>query len=314
MTARPGPDVATAPPRAAGHGWRAVSIVLVGAFMALLDTTIVNVALPSIRTGLHAPAQSLEWIVAGYALAYGLALVPAGRAGDRFGHKPLFLLGLTIFTLASVACGVASTRPRSSSPGWCRGSGPGSSTRPSPPPSSCPLPGRSARAFGVLGAIIGVSTALGPLLGGLIIAAPAPAMAGAGYSWSTCSSAWSRCRWRPGGCPASPAYPARFRSRRPRPAHRGLLLLLVPLVEGQPDGWPPGRWACSAAAAWPPPAGRLGGPCGPAWPRPAAQARVAEADLVLRRRHLRDASTSAASPASSSPCPSCGRKDSGTAR
>ncbi len=60
MTARPGPDVATAPPAPAGHGWRAVSIVLVGAFMALLDTTIVNVALPSIRTGLHAPAQSLE--------------------------------------------------------------------------------------------------------------------------------------------------------------------------------------------------------------------------------------------------------------
>jgi MFS family permease len=72
--------------------------VLVGAFMALLDTTIVNVALPSIRTGLHASPASLEWIVSGYALAYGLALVPGGRAGDRFGHKRLFLIGLTIFT------------------------------------------------------------------------------------------------------------------------------------------------------------------------------------------------------------------------
>ena len=54
--------------------------MLIGAFMALLDTTIVNVALPSIRTGLHASSASLEWIVAGYALAYGLALVPAGPA------------------------------------------------------------------------------------------------------------------------------------------------------------------------------------------------------------------------------------------
>src|SRR5271170_5407615 len=94
-------------PAADGHGWRAVSIVLVGAFMALLDTTIVNVALPSIRAGLHATPASLEWIVAGYALAYGLALVPGGRAGDRFGHKPLFLTGLTVLVLASVACGIA---------------------------------------------------------------------------------------------------------------------------------------------------------------------------------------------------------------
>ncbi|MGH3296835.1 MAG: MFS transporter, partial [Trebonia sp.] len=76
-----------------GHGWRAVAVVLTGAFMALLDTTIVTVALPAIGTGLHASAASLEWVVSGYALAYGLALVPAGRAGDRFGHKPLFLVG-----------------------------------------------------------------------------------------------------------------------------------------------------------------------------------------------------------------------------
>jgi hypothetical protein len=82
-------------------------VVLVGAFMALLDTTIVTVALPTIRTGLHASPATLEWVVSAYALAYGLTLVPAGRAGDRFGHKPLFLIGLTIFTLASAACGLA---------------------------------------------------------------------------------------------------------------------------------------------------------------------------------------------------------------
>src|SRR6202167_985501 len=103
-SAQPAVQAAEAP---AGHGWRAVSIVLVGAFMALLDTTIVNVALPTIRSGLHASSASLEWVVSGYALAYGLALVPAGRAGDRFGHKRLFLIGLTIFTLASVACGLS---------------------------------------------------------------------------------------------------------------------------------------------------------------------------------------------------------------
>ena len=101
-TAQPSPG-----PAPARRGWGAVSIVLVGAFMALLDVTIVNVALPTIRSGLHASPASLEWIVSGYALAYGLALVPGGRAGDRFGAKRLFLTGLTIFTLASVGCGIA---------------------------------------------------------------------------------------------------------------------------------------------------------------------------------------------------------------
>jgi len=67
-TAKPTVQAAETP---AGNGWRAVSIVLVGAFMALLDTTIVNVALPTIRSGLHASPASLEWVVSGYALAYG---------------------------------------------------------------------------------------------------------------------------------------------------------------------------------------------------------------------------------------------------
>src|SRR5580692_6592148 len=93
-----------------GQAWRPVAVVLVGAFMALLDTTIVTVALPTIRTGLHASPAALEWVVSAYALAYGLTLIPAGRAGDRFGHKPLFLIGLTIFTLASAACGLAQSQ------------------------------------------------------------------------------------------------------------------------------------------------------------------------------------------------------------
>jgi MFS family permease len=92
---------------ARGGNWRILAVVLVGAFMALLDTTIVNVALPSIAHGAHASSDALEWVVSGYALTFGLALVPAGRLGDRFGYKQIFVSGLVLFTLASVACGVA---------------------------------------------------------------------------------------------------------------------------------------------------------------------------------------------------------------
>jgi EmrB/QacA subfamily drug resistance transporter len=236
---------------AEGHGWRAVSIVLVGAFMALLDTTIVNVALPSIRTGLHASPASLEWIVSGYALAYGLALVPGGRAGDRFGHKTTFLLGLTIFTLASVACGISQTQGQIVAARIVQGLGAGLFF----PAISATIqhaftgPARS-KAFGVLGAVIGVSTAMGPLLGGVIIA-----VAGAqdGWRWVFLVNlfigavAIPMAAWR---LPRSAT-----RSRRGfDPVGLGLLtasllLLLVPLVEGQQDGWPAWTWICFGCCA-----------------------------------------------------------------
>jgi MFS family permease len=87
--------------------WQILAVVRTGSFMAVLETTIVNVALPSIQQGAHASSGALEWVVSGYALTFGLALVPAGRLGDRYGYKRLFLIGLSLFTLASVACGVS---------------------------------------------------------------------------------------------------------------------------------------------------------------------------------------------------------------
>ena len=75
--------------------------------MSLLDATIVNVALPTIRTSLDASEATLSWIISGYALAFGLALIPAGRLGDRYGHKWVFFSGLALFTVASLACGLA---------------------------------------------------------------------------------------------------------------------------------------------------------------------------------------------------------------
>jgi EmrB/QacA subfamily drug resistance transporter len=234
-----------------GHGWEAVSIVLVGAFMALLDTTIVNVALPSIRTGLHASASSLEWIVSGYALAYGLALVPGGRAGDRFGHKTTFLVGLTIFTLASVGCGISQTQGQIVAARIVQGLGAGLFFPAISATIQHAFTGAArSKAFGVLGAVIGVSTAMGPLLGGVIIAT---AGARDGWRWVFLVNLFI-------GVVAIPMAAWRL----PRAATRtkrgfdpvglglltaGLLLLLVPLVEGQQDGWPAWTWVCFGCCA-----------------------------------------------------------------
>src|SRR5881409_3900734 len=87
--------------------WGALAVCLVAGFMTLLDVSIVNVAIPSIATGLHAGESSLQWIVSGYALTFGLLLVPAGRIGDARGRRPAFMFGLALFTLASVVCGLA---------------------------------------------------------------------------------------------------------------------------------------------------------------------------------------------------------------
>ena len=89
--------------------WMALAVVLAAGFMTLLDVSIVNVALPSIERGLHAQQNALQWIVAGYALALGLLLVPAGRFGDAHGRRPVFMVGVALFVVASAACALAQT-------------------------------------------------------------------------------------------------------------------------------------------------------------------------------------------------------------
>src|SRR5256885_4564892 len=87
--------------------WLALIIVCLGYLMIVLDVTIVGVALPSIREDLGFSESSLAWVANAYLLTFGGFLLLAGRLGDLFGHRRLFLIGITLFTLASLGCGLA---------------------------------------------------------------------------------------------------------------------------------------------------------------------------------------------------------------
>ncbi|HCX85444.1 MAG TPA: MFS transporter, partial [Micrococcales bacterium] len=139
--------------------------------MTLLDVTIVNVALPSIEHSLSAGANELQWILAGYTLAFGLALVPAGRLGDVYGRRTLFLVGLAGFVLASAACGLVTSGVALAAVRFVQGIAAGVLN-----PQVIAFiqdlfsGAERGRAFGMFGATVGVSTAIGPLAGGALLA------------------------------------------------------------------------------------------------------------------------------------------------
>src|SRR5215475_15243318 len=90
--------------------WLALYVLCLGVLMIVLDTTIVNVALPSIRADLGFSDAALSWVVNAYMLTFGGFLLLGGRLGDLFGHRRLFLIGTTFFTLTSLGCGLATSQ------------------------------------------------------------------------------------------------------------------------------------------------------------------------------------------------------------
>ena len=87
--------------------WIAMAVLLIASFMNLIDVTIVNVALPSMQTAFNATSSQIEWVVAAYILVFALCLLPAGRLGDIFGRRAMFIAGVTVFTIGSALCGFA---------------------------------------------------------------------------------------------------------------------------------------------------------------------------------------------------------------
>src|SRR5438270_11625413 len=96
-----------AEPRTRTNPWVVLLVLCMGFFMILLDTTIVNIAIPSIIDALKASLDHILWVLNAYILVYAVLLISAGRLGDIYGQRMLFAVGLTIFTLASAACGLA---------------------------------------------------------------------------------------------------------------------------------------------------------------------------------------------------------------
>lgn len=150
--------------------WVTLLVLCLGLFMNLLDTTIVYVATPSMLTSLHASLDQVLWVFNGFLLAFAVLLIPAGRLGDLFGPKRLFLIGLALFTAASAACGFSTDASQLVAARVVQGAG-GALLTPQMLPfiSALFAPDRRGAAFGLNGAIIGLATVAGPVLGGLIV-------------------------------------------------------------------------------------------------------------------------------------------------
>jgi EmrB/QacA subfamily drug resistance transporter len=237
-------DTATPGQVADPRRWKALAVVLIASFMILLDISIVNVAIPSVQRDLGATFAEIQWVLAGYQLAYAVVLITGGRLGDIFGRKRLFIIGVSGFTLASLICGLAPSPVTLIAARVFQGLMAAlmypqvlSVIQVSFPPRE-----RGA-AFGVFGAVIGVATISGPLVGGLLIQADI-------HLGST------DLLWRPiflvnlpigiGAVVAALIY---LRESKAPSAPRldipgvvlvtiGLFLIAFPLVEGRDAGWP----------------------------------------------------------------------------
>jgi EmrB/QacA subfamily drug resistance transporter len=150
--------------------WLALYVLCLGDLMIVLDTTIVNVALPSIRADLGFSQASLAWVVNAYVLTFGGFLLLGGRLGDLFGHRRLFLTGLVVFTLASLACGLSTAQGMLVAARAVQGIGGAvvSAVALSLIMTLFEEPGERTRAMGFFGFVMAAGGSIGVLLGGVL--------------------------------------------------------------------------------------------------------------------------------------------------
>ena len=227
----------------AGH-WAPLPVVLAGTFMVVLDFFVVNVALPSMQSDLHASDGAIEWVVAGYALTSAVLLITAGRLGDQFGRRKVFSLGLALFTLASLVCGVAGSAEMLVAARLLQGAAAAILM-----PNVLSIIGVAytgsdrARALTAYGLVMGLAAVGGQLIGGVLVQADIAAL-----GWRTCFLINV-----PIGLAALALAPRVVPESRNEHASRldvtgtllvtaGLTAVVLPLVEGRQHGWPAWTW------------------------------------------------------------------------
>src|SRR5438132_6919104 len=160
----------TQPAQPTGSRWLSLMVLCAGFLMIVVDMTIVNVALPSIRRDLGFSQAGLAWVVNAYLIAYGGLLLLGGRLGDLIGRKRIFLLGLGVFTVASVVCGLSFSQPMLIAARFVQGIGGAVSSAVilGMVVTMFPEPGERARAIGIFSFVASAGASIGLLAGGII--------------------------------------------------------------------------------------------------------------------------------------------------
>jgi EmrB/QacA subfamily drug resistance transporter len=227
--------------------WPALWALVIGFFMILVDTTIVSVANPAIKAALDPDTNNLDnvvWVTSAYLLTYAVPLLITGRLGDRFGPKNIYLIGLGVFTLASLGCGLSPTLGALIAFRAVQGVGAALMT----PQTMAVItrtfpPDRRGAAMGLWGATAGVATLVGPLVGGLLVD-------GLGWEWIFFINipvgivgfvlAWVLV-------PKLETHPHRFDIAGVFLSALGLFLIVFGLQEGEKFDWAPWVWGMIVA-------------------------------------------------------------------
>ena len=224
--------------------WPALWALCLGFFMILVDSTIVSVATPAIMTGLHTDINGAVWVTSAYLLAYAVPLLITGRLGDQFGPKNVYLLGLVVFTGASVWCGLTGSIDGLIIARVFQGLGAALITPQTMTVITRVFPAaQRGTAMGVWGAVAGVATLVGPVLGGVLVDA-------LGWEWIffinlpvgiiALAVAW---KW----VPSLPTHSHRFDIAGIVLSGAGLFCLVFGIQEGQKYDWGSGVWALIGA-------------------------------------------------------------------